>query len=190
MEQTMTHCIDKLVDNVSQVTDPVDISFDASVLSSLMPTGWKTGLTRSYQRKLHTLPSGQHNNLCDKIDEMAKNLTTTGDRVSYAMFLIDWRIKHNEDTEADEVAWLLSINDNVSIRSELETVPENDAVKLPKSTVIIKGVPEPKPAAIMVKTVLSDDASEVSLLCDHLIAQQAQQAKLNQAILKQIESLG
>ena len=75
MEQTMTHCIDKLVDNVSQVTDPVDISFDASVLSSLMPTGWKTGLTRSYQRKLHTLPSGQHNNLCDKIDALAEDPT-------------------------------------------------------------------------------------------------------------------
>ena len=48
MEQTMTHHMDELVDNVSQVTDPIDTSFDASVPSSPMPTGWKTGLTRSY----------------------------------------------------------------------------------------------------------------------------------------------
>ena len=121
---------------------------------------------------------------------MAKNLTTTGDMVSYAMFLIDRRIKYNEDAEADEVAQLLSINDNVSIRSELETVPENDAVKSPTLPVIIVGVLEPKPAAIMVETVLSDDASEVSLLRDHLMSQQAEQAKVNQAILKQFESFG
>ena len=42
----------------------------------------------------------------------------------------------------------------------------------------------------MVKTVLSDDASEESLLRDHLMSQQAEQAKVNQTILKQFESLG
>ena len=46
---------------------------------------------------------------------MAKNLTTTGKAVFYAMFIIDWQIKYNEDAEADEAARLLSINDNVSI---------------------------------------------------------------------------
>ena len=99
----MTHRINELADNVSQVTDPIDTSFDASVSSSPMPTGWKNGLTRSYRHKLHALPFDQHDHLCDKIDEMAKNLTTTGDMVSYAMFLIDRRIKFNKDAEAEEV---------------------------------------------------------------------------------------
>ena len=49
---------------------------------------------------------------------MAKNLKTTGDMVSYAMFLIDRRIKYNEVEMAEEEARLLSINDNASIKSE------------------------------------------------------------------------
>ena len=118
MEQTMIRCLDELADNMSQVTDPIDTSFDASVPSSPMPTGWKTGLSRSYQHKLHALPFDQHDNLCDKIDEMAKNLTTTGDTVSYAMFLIDRRIKYNQDAEAKEVervtTELSSLTDNLS----------------------------------------------------------------------------
>ena len=99
MEQTMTHGMDKLADNVSHVTDPIETSFDSSVPSSPMPTGLKTGLMRSYRHKLHALPFDQHDDLCDKIDEMAKNLKTTGDAVSYAMFLIDRQIKYNEVAE-------------------------------------------------------------------------------------------
>ena len=89
----------------------------------------------------------------------------------------------------------MSINDNISIKSELKTVPENDPVK-PKppttthSPVIIEGIPLSKPSPVMVETVLSDEASEVSLLRDHLVAQQAEQSKLNQAILKSFENLG
>ena len=66
---------------------------------------------------------------------------------------------------------LLNINDSTNIKSEIETVPEDDPVKPPSSTttrspVIFKGVPLSKPSPIMVETVLSDDVSEVSLLCD------------------------
>ena len=89
IQQMMTHGIDELVDTVSQVTDPIETSFDASVPSSPMPTGWKSGLMRSFRHILHVLPFDQHDDLCDKIDEMAKNLKTTRDAVSYAMFLID-----------------------------------------------------------------------------------------------------
>ena len=69
--------------------------------------------------------------------------------VSYAMFLIDCQIKYNKDTEADEEAQLLSFNDNVSIRLELETVLKNDSVKSKpsptiQSPVIIEEVPESK----------------------------------------------
>ena len=68
-----------------------------------MPTGWKAGLSRSYRHKLHAFPFDQHDNLCDKIDEMAKNLTTTGDMVSYAMFLIDRRIEYNKNAVKEEL---------------------------------------------------------------------------------------
>ena len=89
MEQTMTHGMDELVDNVSHVIDPIDTSFDASAPHSQMPTRWKSDLMKSYRHKLHALPFDQHDDLCDKTDEMAKNLMTTGDAVSYTMFLID-----------------------------------------------------------------------------------------------------
>ena len=56
VEQTMNHGINELADNVSQVTDPIDTSCDASVPSSPMPTGWKSGLMRLYRHKLHALP--------------------------------------------------------------------------------------------------------------------------------------
>ena len=133
-----------------------------------MPTGWKTGLMKSYRHKLHALPFDQHDDLCDKIDEMMKNLETTGDAVSYAIFLLDCRIKYNEVVEEERVTKeLLNINDNTSIKSELETVPEDDPVKaLPSTTtrspIIIKGVPLSKPSPAMVETVLSDYVSEVS----------------------------
>ena len=39
MEQTMTHGMDELADNVSQVTDPIDTSFDVSAPPSPIPTG-------------------------------------------------------------------------------------------------------------------------------------------------------
>ena len=42
----------------------------------------------------------------------------------------------------------------------------------------------------MVETVLSDEASQVSVLCDHLVAQQLEQSKVNQAILQSFENLG
>ena len=40
--------MDELADNMSQVTDPISTSFDASIPSSPMPIGWKLGLMRSY----------------------------------------------------------------------------------------------------------------------------------------------
>ena len=129
---------------------------------------------------------------------MAKNLTTTGDMVSYAMFLIDRRIEYNKNAVKEELervtSDLLSLNDNISIKSELETVPENDPVKSkpsPKtrSPVIIEGIPLSKTSPIMVETVLSDEASQVSVLRDHLVAQQAEQSKVNQAILQSFENL-
>ena len=175
----MTHGMDELVDNVSQVTDPIKTSFDTSVPSSPIPTGWKIDLSRSYWHKLHALPFDQHDNLCDKIDKMTKNLKTTGDAVSYVMFLIDPQVKYNEVAK-EEQEWvtkeLLNVNDSTSIKSELKTIPEDDQIKPPPSTttcspVIIKGVILPKPSPIMVKTVLSDDVSEVSLLRDALISQ-------------------
>ena len=85
----MNNGIVDLADNVSQVTGPNNSSIDASTSSSPMPTGWKTGLSRQYRYKLHSLPFDQHDHLCDKINEMAKNLKTTGEAVSYAMFVID-----------------------------------------------------------------------------------------------------
>ena len=130
---------------------------------------------------------------------MAKNLTTTGDMVSFAMFLIDRRIKFNKNVEGEELervtSELLSLNDNTSIKLELETVPENDPIKSKpspktKSPVIIEGIPSSKTSPILVETVHSDDASEVSLLRDNLMVQQAEQSKINQAILKSMEDLG
>ena len=106
------------------------------------------------------------------------------------MFLIDCRIKYNEDAAAEEelvTSELLSLNDNISIKSELETVPENDPFKSKPSTttcspMIIEGIPLSKPSSFMVETVLSDEASQVSALRDHLLAQQAEQSRVNQAI--------
>ena len=130
---------------------------------------------------------------------MAKNITTTGDVVSYAMFLIDCRIDYIKNMEGEKfermTAESLSLNDNINIKSELETVPENDSIKSKpspkiKSPVIIEGIPSSKASPILVKTVHSDDASEVSLLRDNLMAQQAEQSKINQAILKSMEDLG
>ena len=91
----------------------------------------------------------------------------------------------------------MNLNDNISIKSELETVPENDAVKpMPSNTtttsapVIIEGVPSSKPPPFMAETVFSDEASQISALRDHLIVQQAEQAKVNQGILSAMENIG
>ena len=48
VEQTMNTGMDELADNVSQVKDRINISFDAFVPSAPIPTGWKSGLMRSY----------------------------------------------------------------------------------------------------------------------------------------------
>ena len=55
---------------------------------------------------------------------------------------------------------------------------------------IIKGVPESKPSPVMVKTVLSDEVSEISLLRDILISQREEQVKVTKVVLKQFENLG
>ena len=55
------------------------------------------------------------------------------------------------------------------MRSELESVSENDAIKLLKSPMIIEGIPLTKLSPVMVETVQSDDTSKVSLLRDHLL---------------------
>ena len=39
MDQTMTQGMDQLANNMSQVTDPIETSFDASVPPAPMPTG-------------------------------------------------------------------------------------------------------------------------------------------------------
>ena len=58
---------------------------------------------------------------------------------------------------------------------------------------IIEGIPLTKLPPFMVEMVnsvsQSDDFSDVSLLCDHLQAQQDQQTKVNQAIIKSITDL-
>ena len=111
---------------------------------------------------------------------MAKNLKTTGDVVSYAMFLIDRRIKYNEDAEDERLTRsLLSNVESDSVVKELETVPEDDSVKLPPTSTksqnrppfIVEGVPLLKSSPVMVETVLSeDDVSKASILRDELIA--------------------
>ena len=108
-----------------------------------------------------------------------------------AMFIIDRRINYNEEAakESNRVtSELLGLNDNTSIKSELETVPENNPVKPAASTttrpsVIIEGVPSSEPSPFMAETVLSEEASKVSALCDHLLVQQAEQTKMNKGIL-------
>ena len=196
VEQAMDHGMEELADNVSQVTDPIDTSFYASTSSSPMPTGWKSGLMKSYRHKLHALPFDQHDDLCDKIDEMAKNLKTMGDAMSYDMFLINRHIKYNKIAEKERVTnELLNIVDTNSTTTGLETFPEDNSVKPPSSTttqspVIVEGVPLPISSPIMVEIVLSDDVSEVSLLLDALISQREEQAKITQAVLDRFKNLG
>ena len=143
---------------------------------------------RSYCHKLHALPFDQYDELCAKIDDMAKNLTTTGDVVLCAMFLIDRRIKNNENPREERVTKSLLNIVEVNNAKKLETVSEDDSVKLPftsttsRPPVIIKSVPLTTLLLVMVETVLSDDMSEVSLR-DELKFQHKEQKKVTQAIL-------
>ena len=57
---------------------------------------------------------------------------------------------------------------------------------------IIEGIPSTLPPFLVVTVESvshSDDASNVSLLCDHLKVSQEQQAKVNQAIIQSITNL-
>ena len=151
---------------------------------------------RSYQHKINALPFDLNDDLCDKIDKMAENLKTTRDAVSYTMFLIDRNIKYNEDTEEERVAnELLNIVDNNNNTTELETVPEENPIKSTSSTttwspVIVKGILLTKPSLNLVETVISDGVSELSLLCDVLISQREEQAKITQVFLDRFKNLG
>ena len=92
---------------------------------------------------------------------MAKNLKTTGDAVSSAMFLIDRRIKYNEIVEEERVTnKLLNIVDSNSTTTELETVPEDNPVKSTSSTttrspVIIEGILLTKSSPSLPKSIFS-----------------------------------
>ena len=160
----------------------------------------------SYQYKLHALPFDRHDELCDKIDEMAKNLKTTGDAVGWAMYVIDRRIKYNEDKEDKRLVMDLLSNIEIdSVVKELEIVPEDDLVTLPpmstklpstsnkshtRPPIIVEGVPSSKSSPILVETVLSeDDVSEVTILREELLAQRKEQVKVTQAVLDQFANL-
>ena len=158
--------MDELADNLSQVTDPTSSSFDASTPPSLLPTGWKTGLMRSYCHKLHALPFDQHDELFNKINKVVNSFNTTGKAVSYTMFLIYWRTKNNKDAEKVRVTNNLSniVNVNCAMK-ELET-----------------------PA--MIENLSSDDISQVSMLCDNLRFQREEQSKVTHAVFDLFENLG
>ena len=210
VEQTMNDGMEELADSVSQVTGT---SFGTPFSSTPMNTGWKSGLMRSYQHKLHALPFDQHVELCDKIDELANNLKTTGNAVTYAMFLINLRIKYNENAEDERlVRNLLSNIENDSVVKELETVQEDDLVTLPPTSTkllststklpptstksqtrpqfIVEGIPLSKSSPVMIETVLSvDDVLESTILQDKLAAQHKEQVKIIQAVLDQFMNL-
>ena len=122
----MNEGLEGLADSVLQVTST---SFDTP-----MTTEWKADLSRSYRHKLHGLPFDQHDELCDKIDETAKNLKSTRNAVTYAMFLIDLRIKYDDNEEKRLASSLLRNIENDSIVKELETVLEDDSVSLPPTS--------------------------------------------------------
>ena len=169
VEQTMNEGIEGLADSVLQLTST---SFDTPFSTSSMTTEWKAGLSKLYRHKLHSLPFDQHDEVCSAIDDMAKNLKSTGDAVTFAMFLIDLRIRCIKEVEAER-----SAND------VLETFPENDSISLsslpPTSTkspptfsesqthkpVIVEGIPLSASPPFMAETVISEDeASEVTTL--------------------------
>ena len=117
--------MDELADNVIQVTDPNSSNFDALTPFSPIPTGYKTGLMRLYFHKLHALPFDQHDELCNKIDKVAKNFKTTGDAVSYAVFLTNWHTKNNKNAKEERVTNSLLNIDNVNCTmKELKMVRE------------------------------------------------------------------
>ena len=187
----MNEGIEDLADSVLQV---MSTSFDTPFSSTTMTTGWKLGLPRLYRHKLHGLTFDQHDKVCDKIDDMANNLKSTGDAVTFAMFLINLRIKYNDNAEEERLAYNL-----------LEIVPEDDSISLPLTStkppptstksqtcpsVVVKGIPLSKSSTVVIETVISDDeASEVTTLHEELKAQGKEQAKINQTILNQFENL-
>ena len=190
----MNEGLEGLADSVSQV---MSTSFDTPFSSTPMTTEWKAGLLRSYRHKLHGLPFDQYDEVCEKIDDMAKNLKPTGDAVTFVMFLINLRIRCIEEGNEERLA-----------QEILETVPEDDSISLPslpstsiksppifterqtKKPVIVEGIPLLKSQPFMVKTVISEDeSSEVTILHKELKAQGKEQAKINQAILDQFENL-
>ena len=180
--------MDELADNVSQVTDPIGSSFHASTPSSPMPTGSKTGLMRLCCHRLHVLRLDQYDELCTKIKKLANNLKTTGDAVSYAMFLIDRRTKNNKVAKQERVTnSLLNIDEVNNVMKELEMVPENDSVKPPPTfitshpPIIVKGVPLTTSSSVLVRTISKDDVSEV--LQNELRLQPEEQQKVTQAVL-------
>ena len=93
---------------------------------------------------------------------MAKNLKSTGDAVTFAMFLIDLRIKCIKGVEVERLA-----------HDVLETVPEDDSISLPslpstsikspptftesqtKKPVVVEGIPMSTSPPFMAETVIS-----------------------------------
>ena len=187
----MNDGMEELANSVLQVTST---SFDTLFYPTPMTIGWKLGLMRSYRHKIYALPFDQNDELCNKINEMAKNLKSTGDAVTYAVYLVDLRIRYNDEAEEEKLTSTL-----------LETVPEDDSISLPPTTtkspptstksqnrppVIVKGIPVSKSSPVMVETVIfEDDTLEVLTLREELEAQRKEQAKITQAVLHQFENL-
>ena len=189
-ERTMGAGMDELADNVSEVTDSISSSFDALTPFFPTPTEWGTGLMRSYCHKIHALPFDHHDELCTKIDKMAKNLKTTVDVVLYAMFLIDRRTKNNKVAKEEQVTnSLLNIDEVNNAMKELEMVPEDDSVKPPPTSIanrppiIVESAPLTTSLSVLVEIVSEDDISEVTLLRHELRFQREEQQKVTQVVL-------
>lgn len=113
----MNTCMDEIANNISQVTNSISFSFESLFPTSVLSTGWKQGLSMLYSHKLHVLFSNQLDHLCNQVVEGAKNMKTTGDAVSYAMFLIDQKNKKNKDEEKARATNSLMNVDNVDFSS-------------------------------------------------------------------------
>ena len=74
------------IEVVSQVTDP--IPFDP-IPFSLLPNGWRQGITPEYIVKLNELPYEHYNHTCGCVDQLASVVKSTGNAVRYATFMID-----------------------------------------------------------------------------------------------------
>ena len=79
---------------------------------------------------------------------------------------------------------LLDINEVNNATKELETVPKDNSVKLPSTSitsrppVIVEGVPSTTQSPVMVGTILFDNVSQVSMLRDELKFQRKEQQKV------------